>query len=135
MTTSQRPEQHSGQSAGNSLARRFGPLQLIIVLAAVATAFIHIALAFQFPTGVDPVFVLNGLGYLGLTALLLAPFAALDRYRNIIRWLLIVYTLVTVLAWVFVGVRSTIAYVDKAVELVLILALWLDWQRARPSRA
>ena len=111
--------------------RRLGLLQVTIILAAAATALIHIWLAFQFPGGVDPVFVLNGLGYLGLTALLFLPFGVLDRYRNLIRWVLIAYTLVTIIAWVFVGQKDLwIAYVDKAIEVVLVIALWLDWQRA-----
>ena len=111
--------------------RRLGLLQVTIILAAAATALIHIRLAFQFPGGVDPVFVLNGLGYLGLTALLFLPFRALDRYRNLIRWVFIAYTLVTIIAWVFVGQKDLwIAYVDKAIEVVLVIALWLDWQRA-----
>jgi cellulose synthase/poly-beta-1,6-N-acetylglucosamine synthase-like glycosyltransferase len=113
--------------------RRFGPLQLIIVLAAVATAFIHIVLALQFPGGVDRVFLLNGLGYLALTALLFAPFGVLDRWRTMIRWLLIIYTLITVVAWVFVGVRSPVAFADKAIEIVLIVCLWLDGLRARAN--
>ncbi len=115
--------------------RRFGLLQGIIVLAAVATASIHIILAFQFPGGVDPVFVLNGLGYLALTALLFLPVPLLGRYHNLVRWVLIVYTLVTMAAWYFVGVRSTIAYVDKAVELLLIICLVLDWLLARKGGA
>ena len=114
--------------------RRFGGLQVIILLAAMATALIHIRLAFQFPEGVDGVFLLNGLGYLGLVALLLLPLPALDRPRNIVRWVLIGYTLVTVLAWLFIGARSPIAYLDKAIELLLIVCLWLDWQRARGPR-
>jgi hypothetical protein len=116
-------------------ARRFGLLQGAIVLAAVTTALIHIWLAFQFPGGVDPVFVLNGVGYLGLTALLFLPLPWLAPYRTLIRWVLIGYTLVTVLAWVFVGVRSSLAYLDKAVELLLIACLWLDWQQSRRSTA
>ena len=111
--------------------RRFGLLQGIIVLAATATALIHIILAFQFPGGVDPVFVLNGLGYLVLTALLFLPLPTLARYHNLVRWVLIGYTLVTVVAWYLIGVRSTIAYVDKAVEVVLIICLTLDWLLAR----
>lgn len=111
--------------------RRFGLLQGAILVAAGATASIHIWLAFQFPGGVDPIFVLNGLGYLGLTALLLVPLGVLDPYRNIVRWVLIAYTLATVLAWVFVGVRSPLAYADKALELLLIACLWLDWQQSR----
>jgi cellulose synthase/poly-beta-1,6-N-acetylglucosamine synthase-like glycosyltransferase len=117
-----------------STTRRFGLLQGTIVLAAVTTALIHIVLAFQFPGGVDSVFLLNGVGYLVLTALLFLPLAALDPYRNLFRWILIVYTLVTVLAWLFIGVRSPIAYADKAIEILLILCLWLDWQQTRGRR-
>jgi hypothetical protein len=110
---------------------RFGLLQGIIVLAAVATALIHIVLAFQFPGGVDPVFILNGLGYLALTALLFLPLPAIYRYHEVVRWILIAYTAVTVVAWYLIGVRSTIAYIDKAVEVVLVICLTLDWLLAR----
>lgn len=114
--------------------RGLSRLQATIVGAAVATALIHLWLYFQFPVLGAPeaiVFLFNGLGYLGLTALLFLPFPALDRYRNILRWVLIVYTLITIFGWVFVGARSTIAYLDKAIEIVLVIGLWLDWQRAR----
>lgn len=112
-------------------ARAFGPLQWAIVLLAAATAAIHLWLAFQFPAGPDPLFILNGLGYLGLTALLYLPIPALARYRNLVRWVLIAYTLVTVLAWVFIGVRSPLAFVDKAIEIALVICLWLEWSQAR----
>jgi hypothetical protein len=115
--------------------RRFGLLQGTIVLAAGATALIHILLAFQFPGGVDPVFLLNGLGYLVLTALLFVPLPPLEPFRNLIRWALIIYTLITVLAWLFIGARSSIAYVDKAIEILLIICLWVDWQQTRSSHA
>ena len=59
----------------------------------------------------------------------------LGRYRNLVRWVLIGYTLVTMAAWYFIGVRSTIAYVDKAVELLLIICLVLDWLLARKGGA
>ncbi len=121
---------HGGKQATVS-ARRFGLLQIAIILAAVTTALIHIWLAFQFPGGVDPIFVLNGLGYLGLTALLFLPLPLLDPYRNLVRWVLIGYTLVTVLAWLWIGARSPLAYADKAIELLLVACLWLDWQRTR----
>mgnify|MGYP000901156076 CR=1 FL=1 len=112
--------------------RGFDLLQAIILLAAVGTALIHLWLAFQFPGGVDPVFVLNGLGYLGLTLLLFLPLPLLDRFRNLVRWVLIAYTLVTIIGWLFVGEKSlAIAYVVKALEVVLVIALWLDWQRAQ----
>lgn len=117
-----------------STERRLNRLQVTIVVAAVATALIHLWLYFQFPVLSAPealVFLLNGIGYLGLTALLFLPWPALDPYRNLVRWVLIVYTLVTIFGWVFVGARSVLAYLDKAIEIVLVIGLWVDWQRAR----
>jgi hypothetical protein len=114
-------------------SRPLGLLQWAIIVLTAATALIHIWLAFQFESGVDPIFILNGAGYLGLLGLLYLPIAPLARYRTAIRWLLIAYTAVTVLAWLFVGARSTIAYVDKAIEIVLIACLWLEWQQGRKA--
>lgn len=108
-----------------------GLRQWAIIVLTAATALIHIWLARQFESGVDPIFILNGAGYLGLLGLLYLPIALLTRYRAAVRWLLIAYTAVTVLAWLFVGARSTIAYVDKAIEIALIVCLWLEWQQGR----
>lgn len=113
--------------------QRLGALQWAIVLLTIATALIHIWLAFQFPAGVDPVFVLNGLGYLTLLALLYLPIDALGRYRTMVRWILIAYTATTVILWLFpsIGARSPIAYVTKGIEVALIVCLWFDAQQAR----
>jgi hypothetical protein len=113
--------------------QRLGALQWAVVLLTIATAFIHIWLALQFPTGIDPVFMLNGLGYLTLLALLYLPIGALARYRAIIRWVLIAYTATTVILWLFpsIGARSPIAYVTKTIEVALIICLWFDRQQAR----
>lgn len=111
------------------------PLQWVIILLIAATALMHIYLAFQLPGGVDSVFLLNGLGYLILAILIYAPIAALARYRNILRWVLIAYAAITVLAWLFIGARSMFAYVDKAIEIALIVLLWFDWQRQRGGRS
>jgi hypothetical protein len=51
-------------------------------------------------------------------------------YRNQIRWVLIAYTAITVILWVFMGAHTVIAYIDKIIELVLIILLWMDSQRA-----
>jgi len=44
----------------------------------------------------------------------------------LIRWVLIAFTLVTIIGWVAVGERSTIAYTDKFIEVALLVLLWLD---------
>lgn len=102
-----------------TLARR--PLSLAIILLAVATAVIHLALGI--PNNL-PLFILNGIGYLVLVVALYLP--QLERYQNFIRWALILYTAVTILGWVAVGARNTIAYVDKVIEVALIVCLFLE---------
>ncbi|GIV73335.1 MULTISPECIES: DUF7475 family protein [Caldilinea] len=109
----------------------FTQIQWGIIVLTVITAVIHIWLGVGFLDSGGLLFVLNGLGYLGLLVLLLAPIAALNPYRTWIRWVLIAYTAVTVIAWVFIGTRSMVAYIDKIVEVALIVLLWLDGQRQR----
>lgn len=106
-------------------SNRIGALQIAIILLALATAIIHIVLAI--PETLIP-FYLNGLGYIALVTALYLP--QLSRYQNTIRWVLIAYTAFTVVAWVVVGQRNTIAYVDKAIEVVLLALLFMDGRRA-----
>lgn len=104
---------------------RLGMVQIGVIILTVATAIIHFALAF------DWLFVANGVGYLVLVAALYAPVSALRPYRNVARWGLMLFTAVTVVAWLLIGVRSAVAYLDKAIELLLIVLLYIDWQQSR----
>ncbi len=101
-------------------------LRVGIVLLTLATALIHLQLAFP-----DPAFILNGLGYLALLAALYLPVPRLARYRNIVRWVLIGFTALTILLWILLGARTPIGYIDKAIEIALILLLLLDARRPR----
>ena len=94
-----------------------------IVLLTLATAAIHLQLAFP-----DPVFILNGLGYLSLLVALYLPRIA--RYRNAVRWVLIGYTAATILFWILIGERTLIGYIDKAIEVALISLLLLEARRS-----
>ena len=102
-------------------------IQFAIIVLTVATALIHLMLSFWFPNGPDLIFLLNGLGYLGLVTLLYWP--SLLAYRSQLRWALLIYTAVTVLLWVILGARSTIAYIDKLIEVALIVLLWTESQQ------
>ena len=102
-----------------------GALRAGIVLLTVGTAVIHLQLNFP-----DPVFILNGLGYLGLLAALLAPMPQVARYRNLVRLALIGYAALTIFLWILVGARTPIGYVDKVIEVALILLLLLDTRRS-----
>jgi len=111
-------------------ATRFGPLQWAIVLLTLFTAVVHLWLGISIP---DTIFLLNGLGYLGLLGLLYLPLGFVAPYRNLVRWGLIAYTAVTFFAWVFIGARGPLAYANKAGELALIVCLWLEWQQSRDA--
>jgi hypothetical protein len=104
------------------------PVRIGIIVLALATALIHIVLAI--PDMLIP-FYLNGIGYITLTAaLFLLP---LRRHRRLIRWVLMGFTALTIVLWVFLGQPYTpIGYVTKAIEVALLVLLWLD---ARQSPA
>jgi hypothetical protein len=104
-----------------------GPLRIGVILLTVGTAVIHLYLGFQG----FPLFVLNGLGYLGLLAALILPIPRISEYRNLTRWVLVGYTALTIFLWILVGSRNAIGYVDKIIELALIALLVLG---ARISR-
>jgi hypothetical protein len=100
-------------------------LRVGIVLLTLATALIHLQLAFP-----DPGFILNGLGYLTLLAVLYLPVLPLARYRSIVRWALIGYTALTILLWILLGARTSIGYIDKIIEILLILLLLVEARRS-----
>jgi hypothetical protein len=105
--------------------KSFGPLQIGIILLVLVTAVIHLVLGI--PNGLT-MFVLNGIGYLVLVVALYLP--QLKSYQGILRWVLIVYTAVTVLGWVFVGARNLVGYLDKAAEIALIALLFIEMRAA-----
>ena len=101
------------------------PRRYAIVALTVITALIHLALSFN---PFNPLFILNGVGYLVLiVALYFIP--QLAGQRALIRWVLLAYTAVTfVLYFVFnwPDIWGPVGLFDKAVELVLMILLWLD---------
>ena len=103
-----------------------------IFVLTVATAVIHLYLALTaigsmgFNFGVM-LFILNGLGYLGLLALLQLPIRQLARFRSAARWALIAFAALTiVLFFIMAPVYMIIGYVDKAIEVALIALLLAD---------
>jgi hypothetical protein len=115
---------------------RFGALQIGIIVLTVATAVIHFALAF------DWLFWANGIGYLALLAGLYLPLPWLAPWRRAFRWLLIAYAAVTVMLWLLLAPDKSlstnmgrIGYVDKAIEIALIVLLWIEDQRAASTQA
>jgi len=88
------------------------------------------------PLPLKTLFLLNFIGYIVLAAALYLPailqFQPLLRYQRIIRWLLIVYTAVTIVLWFLIthGGGGLYAYIDKPIEVALIVLLLIDDRQA-----
>ena len=114
---------------------RIGPLQIGVIVLTVATALIHLSrgLAIGVP-GLRPfplLFYLNFIGYLVLLVALYAP--QLLGMRRTIRWTLIVYTALTVVLWMAITRFHSvwIGYIDKPIEIALIVLLFIEDRQAR----
>ncbi len=119
---------------------RIGLLQIGIILLSVITALIHLYLGvrgFMMGRGgpLPILFMLNFVGYIVLVTALYLP--ALQRIQSITRWILIAYTTVTIIMWYLMAGRPSGIedYVDKLVEVVLIILLLVEAFRPRLRRA
>jgi uncharacterized membrane protein len=102
------------------------PIRLGIIVLALGTALTHLTLNFP-----DPVFILNGVGYVALLGALYLPIPQLVAYRRTTRWLLIGYTVLTIVLWIAIGACSSIGYINKINEIVLIALLLFEDRRMR----
>lgn len=119
----------------------FGPVQIGIIIATLITAFVHwfLVLSLLRENRSPVMFLLNGLGYIGLLAALFMPRRIVDRflppqlaqiYRPLVRYALMGYALLTIILWAVIGPEiSPIAIFTKLTEAVLIVLLWLDRRR------
>jgi hypothetical protein len=94
-------------------------LRAAIVGLTVATGWIHLNLG-------GLLFALNGLGYFVAAVAMIAPLAIAIRFRWFIRLGLIGYATTAIVAWYLTGPRYDVAYIAKAIELVLIGLLALE---------
>ncbi|MFN8383909.1 MAG: hypothetical protein U0V02_18370 [Anaerolineales bacterium] len=100
-----------------------------IIISNLATAYLHLSLYPDFS------FTLNGIGYIGLLGayLLPIPFFQDREIHQILWWGLVIYTIATILLWVFIGdmhfvfgTSSATGYYAKTAELFLLAFLWAD---------
>ncbi|MGH2456108.1 MAG: hypothetical protein ACRDHD_07610 [Candidatus Limnocylindria bacterium] len=92
---------------------------VLIAALALATAAIHASLG-------GFLFVLNGTGYAVLACALLLPVPLLARGRWLVRLALLGFTLATIGAWILFGARFPLAYLNKAIELGLVVVLAIE---------
>lgn len=117
--------------------------QIAIIIFGLITAFAHLAAAFDkqlFQHGPDPLFILNGLGYLGLLGAYFLPISFFQQRHELVRKGFIVYAIITIVAWlvIWVGfsvIRDGIPFFSrdsvygvpaKISELLLIWLLYTD---------
>jgi hypothetical protein len=136
-----------------------GFLQIAIIVLAIVTALIHLdrgittsAMMMRHAGGLPPggghrggggpgimamipiplpiLFYLNFLAYTVLAILLYLP--ALRPIQNVLRWLLIILAAVTIIMWYLIthGAPNILAYIDKPVEVLLIILLLIDWRQS-----
>ena len=112
--------------ASSRTSTRVG-LAVGIFLLALATAAIHLYLGLSFG---NTLFVLNGLGYLGLLAALQLLIPQLSPFRPIVRWVLVGYTTLTIVLYFVMAPLTVIGLVDKTIEVALIVLLLADTHMA-----
>ena len=101
-------------------------IRIGVVVLTLMAAIVHLSRLFP-----DPVFVLNGLGYLTLLAALYLPTPLLVSHRRLVRWTLIGYATLTILAWVAIGERTLLGYSTTAGEVALVILMLMEGRRMR----
>lgn len=103
-------------------------LRTSIAVLTIITAVIHLVILnipFMRTQGSpDILFTLNGLGYLAFLVAMFVDFPLLGDRPRFVQYAFIVYTLVTIIAWVLIGSRDLLAYLTKLDEVLLVAALW-----------
>ncbi len=105
-------------------------LRTIIILATLFTAIVHLGVlnffAYRDHGSIDPLFTLNGLGYLGLLWLFIANPGFVAGRRSLLYYVYMLYTATTIVAFFILGdMGDPVGWMTKVVELILIIALWL----------
>ena len=94
-------------------------IRAAIVGLTVATGWIHLNLG-------GLLFALNGAGYMVAATAMVIPLGIAIRYRWFIRLGLIGYAVAAILGWYLTGPRYDVAYLAKAIEVVLIVLLAVE---------
>jgi hypothetical protein len=87
--------------------KKLSGIQIGILLTVLITAALHLATAFDkilFPDGPDPLFILNGLGYLGLLGAYFLPIPFFQERHKLVRGALIAFAIITIIAWLVIWV-------------------------------
>ncbi len=107
----------------NRAEHRLGTIALrtVVVALTFGTAAIHATLG-------GPLFTMNAIGYTTLAIAMILP-GPVGQIRWLVRLALVGFTLATIAGWLLFGARFPLAYLDKGLEVVLVIfvafELWL----------
>jgi hypothetical protein len=114
---------------------------LIIVLTLITTV-IHFYFFSTDPKGglLFIMFLLNGIGYLGLLGLLYLPLGLPASLHRLVRPLFIGYTILTIVLYVIISAQAGIwsapwAPIAKVAEVILVWQLWAEGKAQMPVAA
>jgi hypothetical protein len=112
--------------SSRNAARTLGPVDVALRVAIVAlilgTAYIHSTLG-------GLLFTLNAIGYVSAAIAISVPLVIAVRFRWIVRLGLIAYAAATIIGWAIQGPYFMTAYIAKAIEVVLIALVAIDFAR------
>jgi len=114
-----------------------------IILLGLFTAILHLLAGFDkilFPESPDPLFILNGLGYIGLLGAYFLPIGFFQERQNLGWRVLFGYIILTIAAWIFIwviqyviiggepffGHDSLYGVPSKIAEVIMLALLWSD---------
>jgi hypothetical protein len=85
--------------------------QIGLLAAGLVTAVLHLGAAFDrqlFAEGPDPLFILNGLGYLGLLGAYFLPIPVFQQRHGLVWKALFGYAILTICAWLVIWVGFSV---------------------------
>lgn len=106
---------HADRGTGAAASRS------LVVGLALATAAIHASLG-------GMLFLANAVGYTALALAMVVP-GPIGQVRWLVRLALLGFTAATIGGWVLFGARFPLAYLDKGIELGLMLAIAIELWR------
>lgn len=116
-----------------------GPLAGVVILTTLATAAIHLYLVPEEfdagATGYAALFILTGIGYLVLLAVMYVPWSRLSPLRGLARLALIGIAVAAIITYLVLGFFDTLGWVTKAIEAVLVVAAVAEVAMATGDRS
>jgi hypothetical protein len=102
-------------------------VRTLVIILTLYTGIVHLVVLNL--GGLEPLFILNGLGYFGLLGALLLRFPA--GMQRLLHYAYMAYAAVTIVAWAIMNgdFSDPIGVSTKTVEVLLIVFLWLDLKR------